>query len=98
MKIWQPSADGCTEVLWLHRTISLDKIVQQPSETMRKQFLLPLSVILLQILLLFREKVPLERPVDIPFYTANDSILIKILEDTLHKAIYKSYSFENRGY
>ena len=35
----------------------------------------------------------LQKPVDIPFYTAQDSILINILKDTLHKNIYESYSF-----
>lgn len=36
----------------------------------------------------------LQKPVDIPFFTAKDSILIKILEDTLHKNIYENYSFD----
>ena len=39
----------------------------------------------------------LQKPVDIPFYTPQDSILINILEDTLHKNIYESYSFDNPG-
>jgi serine-type D-Ala-D-Ala carboxypeptidase/endopeptidase (penicillin-binding protein 4) len=34
----------------------------------------------------------LKRPVQIPFYTASDSILINILKDTLHKAIYSSHA------
>ncbi|MEP6926647.1 MAG: D-alanyl-D-alanine carboxypeptidase/D-alanyl-D-alanine-endopeptidase [Ginsengibacter sp.] len=29
--------------------------------------------------------------VDIPFYTANDSILLNLLKDTLHKTVYKNY-------
>jgi len=37
----------------------------------------------------------LEKPVNIPFYTANDSILIHLLADTLHKNIYESYSLDN---
>ena len=38
---------------------------------------------------------PLEKPVDIPFYTTNDSILIRLLADTLHKNVYESYSLDN---
>ena len=35
----------------------------------------------------------LPKPVNVPYYTAQDSILIKMLEDTLHKKIYESHSF-----
>ena len=34
--------------------------------------------------------------IETPFYTEEDSILIKLLGDTLHKTIYESYNFKNK--
>lgn len=38
---------------------------------------------------------PLQKSIAIPFFTAEDSGLIKMLEDTLHKPIYRSYTGNN---
>ena len=71
-----------------------NKIVQQPSERMQN---VPTSIErdIASNTFLVSGKGTLGKRVDIPFYTASDSILIKILEDTLHKNIYKSYSIDN---
>jgi len=37
----------------------------------------------------------LRRPLVVPFYTGADSILIDILEDTLHKNVYMNYAADN---
>ena len=40
---------------------------------------------------------PLKRDVQVPFYTVDDSILISLLEDTLHKHIYRNFSLNTEA-